>query len=124
MKNFFDNKIKFFLIIFLAFSVFSCKSRKFARLFPNTSVQEFRESLATATPDFKLGWDDGCEAGSSAGANTFYKTMYRANAADGFKMVNSPEYKVAWGNAFWYCYRNITIKQGSSVWGSYFSGYR
>lgn len=124
MNNIFYNKIKFFLFLFLVFSTFSCKTRKFAKIFPNSAINEFRETLAVATPEFRQGWDDGCETGSSAGANTFYKTLYKSNAVDGYKMVSSPEYKVAWGNGFWYCYRYTDIKQGSSLWGSYFTGYR
>lgn len=77
-----------------------------------------------ASPEFKQGWSDGCEVGMASGSNTFYKMFYRNNAVDGYKMSSSSEYKTAWGNAFWYCYRYDHIKQGSGkIWGSMFSGY-
>ena len=77
-----------------------------------------------ASPDFKQGWEEGCESGMSAGSNTFYKIFYRSNAADGWKMSNSSDYRTAWNNAFWFCYRYDYFKQKSSIWGSFFSGYR
>lgn len=77
-----------------------------------------------ASAEFKQGWADGCEVGMSAGSNTFYKMFYRNNAVDGYKMSSSPEYKTAWGNAFWYCYRYDHVKQKSGkIWGSTFGGY-
>ena len=77
-----------------------------------------------SSPEFKMGWSDGCEVGMSAGSNTFYKMFYRNNAIDGYRMTGSPEYKSAWSVAFWFCYRKDYIKQKSSIWSSYFSGYK
>lgn len=77
-----------------------------------------------ANAEFRQGWKDGCEVGSASGANRFYKFFYRSNAVDGYKIVNSADYKVAWGDAYWYCYRDIYVKQKSSVWGAILSGYR
>ena len=77
-----------------------------------------------ASQDFKQGWNDGCETGMSAGSNTFYKMFYRSNAVDGYKITSSAEYKTAWNNAYWYCYRKDYIKQKSAIWSSYFVGYQ
>ncbi len=77
-----------------------------------------------ASPDFKKGWEDGCEVGMASGSNTFYQMFYRTNAVDGYKMSGSPDYKAAWGNAFWFCFRDDYIRQKSSIWGSMFGGYK
>jgi hypothetical protein len=60
----------------------------------------------------------------SAGSNTFYKSFYHSNAADGYKMGESADYRTAWGDGFWYCYRVDFVKQKSSIWGAVFSGAR
>ncbi len=108
----------FLLISFLALA--SC-SKKIAEFLPNRPSANNIKFSAGASVEFKQGWEDGCEVGMSAGSNTFYKMFYRNNAADGYKMTSSSDYKTAWGNAFWYCYRHDAIKQ-TSVWGSFFKG--
>ncbi len=113
----------FFLILFLLSSLCGCK-KSVAKIFPNRPDREFVEELRDASPEFKQGWEDGCEVGMSAGSNTFYKMFYRSNASDGYKMTSSTDYKTAWGNAFWYCYRYDHIKQDRPIWGSVFGGYR
>lgn len=95
-----------------------------SKIFPSRPDKEFKETLRDASPEFVQGWHDGCEVGMSGGSNTFYKMFYRNNAVDGYKMTSSSEYKTAWGNAFWYCYRADYIKQKSSIWGSTFGGMR
>ncbi len=77
-----------------------------------------------ASTEFKQGWKDGCETGMSGGANTFYKIFYKSNVVDGYKIMNSSEYKTAWGNAFWLCYRYDFVKHKTSIWGSFFGGMR
>jgi len=94
-----------------------------ANIFPSRPDKEFTETLRDASPDFVKGWEDGCETGMAGGSNNFYRMFYRSNKVDGYKMASSSEYKTAWGNAFWYCYRYDYIKQKSSIWGSVFSGY-
>lgn len=86
---------------------------------PNNSIK-LDESMSV---EFRQGWSDGCEVGMASGSNTFYKMFYRNNASDGYKMTSSPDYKTAWGNAFWYCYRFDGVKHKSSIWGSVFQGY-
>ncbi len=111
------------LTIFLtSLTLLSC-SNKVAKYLPTRPIKEVAIA-GDASDDFKQGWKDGCETGMSAGSNTFYKAFYRNNAVDGWKMTNSPDYKTAWDNAFWYCYRYDYFKQKSSIWGSVFSGYR
>jgi len=101
--------------------------REIGRKFPERPDASFKERLASASPDFQQGWEDGCNVGMSGGSNTFYKIFYQSNAIDGYKSMESPQYNEAWNNAMWYCYRNDQIKQGaqaSSIWGSFFTGYR
>ena len=112
-------------LIIITLSTTSCHYNSFVKaFFPERPDAEFADDLKRASPDFKLGWKDGCEVGMSAGSNTFYKIFYRNNAVDGYKMVGSPDYKTGWGNAFWYCYRADYVKQKSAIWSSTFSGYR
>jgi hypothetical protein len=101
--------------------LFSC-SAKIAEYLPERPLHKMDKSIANASPEFRQGWHDGCNVGMSGGSNTFYKMFYRSNKIDGYKMAYSPEYKTAWGNAYWYCYRHDYIKQKSSIWGSTFGG--
>jgi len=82
----------------------------------------FQENLKEASPDFRQGWEDGCEVGMSAGSNSFNQMFYESNRQDGFKMAYSPDYKLAWGNGFWFCYRTDYIDQKSTPSGSVFKG--
>ena len=110
------------LIVVLVFCS-SC-NKSIAKYLPDRPSKSFKKTLQDASPEFRQGWKDGCEVGMSAGSNTFYKLFYDNNTVDGYKMTSSSEYKNAWGNAFWYCYRYDYIKQKSSMWGSMFGGYR
>ncbi len=53
------------------------------------------------SPEYKLGWEDGCDSGLSAEGSWDYKLMY------GFKkrpeMAASDQYKQAWNEGFSYC---------------------
>lgn len=111
----------FLLFVFIIFSLTAC-ARSIANIFPNRPDGEFQEDLKSASPEFQQGWADGCETGMSAGSNTFYKMFYRNNAVDGYKMTDSNDYRTAWGNSFWYCYRYDYIKHKSSIWSSFFKG--
>ncbi len=91
---------------------------------PNVASSQMKEMFATAKPDFQDGWRDGCETGVSAGGNWFYKSFYKSNRIDGFRMIDSEDYKVAWNFGWWYCYRYQFVKNKSSLWGSFISGYR
>ena len=52
-------------------------------------------------PEYKLGWEDGCDSGLSAEGSWDYKLMY------GFKkrpeMAANDEYKQGWNEGFTYC---------------------
>lgn len=86
---------------------------------------EFKKDLEAASVEFRQGWYDGCETGMSAGNSNFYRMFYRNNKADGYKMTSSADYKVAWGNAFWYCYRKDWVKhKNTRIWSSTFGGYK
>lgn len=82
----------------------------------------YAKELAGASPEFRQGWADGCETGMSAGSNAFYRMYYKSNKADGYKMFDSADYKAAWGNSFWYCYRKDEVKLGGTIHGSMFKG--
>jgi hypothetical protein len=52
-------------------------------------------------PEYRLGWEDGCDSGLSAEGGWEYKMMY------GFKkrpeMAANEQYKQAWNEGFSYC---------------------
>lgn len=112
------------LYFFVSLILLSSCAYEASLLFPNRPSQEFKEAIAEGSPEFAQGWKDGCEVGMASGSNTFYKMFYRSNAVDGFKMGSSSDYATAWSNAFWYCIRYDSIRQGSSIWSSVFGGYR
>ena len=112
-------------IIFLLISLLATTGcqRYMADIFPNRPDKDFRPD-DDASPEFKQGWDDGCTTGMSGGSNTFYHMFYKNNVVDGYKMTSSSDYKTAWGNAFWYCYRYDYVRQKSSIWSAFFTGIR
>ena len=114
------NMLKKLLVIITLFGIASC-AKKIGDMLPQRPSKSLRLD-ESASVEFKQGWTDGCEVGMSAGSNTFYKMFYRSNAVDGYKMTSSSDYKTAWGNAFWFCYRYDHLKQKSSVWGNVFQG--
>ena len=93
-----------------------------AEFLPERPTHEMDASLVNASPEFQQGWRDGCETGMASGSNTFYKIFYRNNKVDGYKMAESNDYKTAWSNAYWYCYRSDYIKQKSPIFRSMFTG--
>lgn len=114
--------LKIATIAAILLSLSSCH-RSIIDFFPSRAVGQIKMD-PDASPEFKKGWKDGCEVGMAAGSNTFYKSFYDSNKVDGWKMQSSKEYKTAWNNAFWFCYRHDYFKQKSSIWGSFFAGYR
>ena len=52
-------------------------------------------------PEYKLGWEDGCDSGLSAEGGWEYKMMY------GFKkrpeMSTNDQYKSGWNEGYTYC---------------------
>ena len=55
----------------------------------------------SGTPEYQLGWEDGCDSGLSAEGSWEYKIMY------GFKkrpeMAANDQYKQGWNEGFSYC---------------------
>lgn len=118
MKNF---VIRIFLLSTLMLLATSCQKYVADAILPQRPNKEFTMDK-DATPEFRQGFEDGCEVGMSAGSNTFYKIFYRSNKIDGYKSTNSGDYKNAWGIGFWWCYRKDHWKTSSSIWGSMMEG--
>ena len=120
MKNNLFLISKIILIILLGQTLFSCKA--FRPSFREPS-KYFQNDLKNASPDFRQGWNDGCETGMSGGGNSFQQTMYKVNKQDGYKYSYSPDYKTAWGYAFWFCYRADFVDQKFTPTQSIFTGH-
>lgn len=112
---------KLILYIFLLVNLNACQTYM-AKVLPNRPDKDFNESLEGASVEFQQGWRDGCEVGMSGGANHFYKMFYRSNKVDGYKITSSADYKTAWSNAFWYCFRDDWVDAKSSIWSATFGG--
>jgi len=105
--------------------MFSSCQRWAANILIDRPDSEFDKYLKDTSVEFVQGWKDGCETGMSNGISNFYRMFYRNNKADGYKMTSSADYKTAWGNAFWYCYRKDWVKQKNPrIWSSVFGGYK
>lgn len=109
--------------MFLCFLTFSC-SDNFKKNMPNVATSQIQDVISRANPDFQQGWNDGCEVGTSAGGNTFMKTIFKSNKVNGYKITESNDYKGGWNFAFWYCYRYQYVKNKSWIWNSMFGGYK
>jgi hypothetical protein len=118
------NKFKIIALL-LALLMFSSCQRWAANILIDRPDSEFDKYLKDTSVEFVQGWKDGCETGMSNGISNFYRMFYRNNKADGYKMTSSADYKTAWGNAFWYCYRKDWVKQKNPrIWSSVFGGYK
>lgn len=53
------------------------------------------------TPEFRKGWEDGCETGMGAYGNDTYKMIYTYK--QDFTLIDNPEYYRAWKDAYTYC---------------------
>ncbi|MES2677618.1 MAG: hypothetical protein V4612_04825 [Pseudomonadota bacterium] len=110
--------LKIILIILISQIINSCKPR----LDSKAPSKFYQQDLENASPDFKQGWQDGCETGMTSGSNSFYQSFYKGNKQDGYKFAYSSDYKTAWGNAFWFCYRADWVDQRSTIFKSFFGG--
>jgi hypothetical protein len=69
------------------------------------------------TPEYQLGWEDGCDSGMSAEGDIFYKWTY------GFKkrpeMSSNDQYKQGWNEGFTYCRYALAAHKGDmkDFWG-------
>ena len=116
-------KMVFKLIAMLSLFVLALSCNK--DHFPNTAPTEFSEMRKNATPEFRQGWEAGCETGSASTSNHFHRmVLYDSTNVDGYKITQSNDYRTAWNFAWWYCYRYMFIKHKSSIWGPVFGGYK
>ncbi len=55
-------------------------------------------------PEFKAGWRDGCRSGLANGS-FLNSAVYLSKEGASFSPVytHDPQYRSAWGNAFWVC---------------------
>jgi hypothetical protein len=120
------NLLFLFSLIFLCISCSEATRRNIGRNYlPEKAMGAFKKELDKASPEFRRGWYDGCEAGTAVSSvNTFYQMFYVNNRVDGYAKANNADYRTAWGDALWYCMRYEEIKQGSSLWSAMFGGYR
>jgi hypothetical protein len=112
---------KIILMFLFSLTASSCDKGR-ARLRSIEPSKFFKEDLKDASPDFQKGWKDGCESGMSGGTNSFNQMFYKSNKQDGYKFTYSPEYRSAWGNAFWFCYRHDYVNQKSTPTSAIFRG--
>jgi hypothetical protein len=70
----------------------------------------------TGTPEYNLGWEDGCDTGLSAEGEWYYKLTY------GFKkrpeLVSNDQYKQGWNEGFSYCRFSLDTSQNPGSWES------
>ncbi len=55
----------------------------------------------SAPPEWKLGWQHGCESGLSSFGNNYFKTMYKFK--QDVTMVNNEYYFKGWNDSYNYC---------------------
>lgn len=70
---------------------------------------------AGAPPEYRLGWEDGCDSGLSAQGGWYYKMMY------GFKkrveLARNDEYKQGWNEGFTYCRFSLATSETPGDFG-------
>lgn len=68
----------------------------------------------SGTPEYQLGWEDGCDSGLSAQGGWQYKILY------GFKkrpeMATNDQYKQGWNEGFSYCRFSLASSETPSQW--------
>ena len=52
-------------------------------------------------PEYKVGWQDGCDTGISAQGSILHKTIYGFNKRP--EMASNEQYKQGWNEGFTYC---------------------
>lgn len=96
------NMLRTFLILFLLTGLTAC----FARTSP---VYDLTISYPEdAPPEYKLGWQQGCESGLSTYSNDYYKSMYKFK--QDLSMMKSEYYSKAWNDSFNYCRSYVNRK--------------
>lgn len=68
----------------------------------------------SGTPEYSLGWEDGCDSGLSAEGDWTYKIMY------GFKkrpeLAANDQYKQGWNEGFSYCRFSLASSKSPGNW--------
>ena len=59
----------------------------------------------SAPPEYKLGWQHGCESGLSAYGNNYYKSLYKFK--QDLTMIKNEYYFKAWNDSFNFCRSSI-----------------
>ncbi len=85
--------IKNIFLIIVALLGTSCVWSGPSPLFMSTDVP--------GTPEFKRGWEDGCQSGIAAYGTAIQKMFY--NFYQDYRMLHNPHYNAAWHEAFDYC---------------------
>lgn len=89
-KHYLNRTVIFILIGSTALSLASCAPRPFKMA-----------KTPEGPPEFKRGWEDGCETGMATESNTYYKSFYKFKQ-DPYS-VTDPMYFGAWFDAYRYC---------------------
>jgi hypothetical protein len=61
-------------------------------------------------PEYKLGWEDGCDSGLSAEGDWSYKLMYNFKKRP--EMSANDQYKQGWNEGFTYCRYSYAASKG------------
>jgi hypothetical protein len=67
----------------------------------------------SAPPEWKLGWQHGCESGLSAYGNNYYKTLYKFH--QDITMIKNEYYFKAWTDAFNFCRSSVNRSLGGDM---------
>ena len=68
-------------------------------------------------PEYRLGWEDGCDTGMSAQGGPLYKMMFGFNKRP--EMGSNELYKQAWSEGFTYCRFSTSADQKFNGWTSW-----
>lgn len=98
------------LLCSLLFLLSSCDYFDLSRAGPPTMMWMFegpppKEDGSPHDADYTLGWVHGCETGTSASTNHWYKQFYHFRQ-DAYK-AQTPKYYKGWKDAYTYCSRYI-----------------
>ncbi len=107
------------MVLLFSMVLFSCKDGRI-----NGPQNSFKKELAKASPDFRDGWNDGCETGRASVDNDYYRMFIKNNKIDGWRIASSEDYQVAWNYGFWYCYRDDYVDQKTPSFRSFFGGFQ
>ncbi len=66
------------------------------------------------TPEYKLGWEDGCDTGISAEGGWEYKMTYGYKKR--MEFATNDQYKQGWNEGFSYCRFSFAATKDDGVW--------